>query len=117
MKLGCIKDKKLTEPDFWKNISFWRSFPKTPQNLFFSFFPSKISKKKNLLICKLYGFKSLTIMTFMIVLKQHVWEKSGSRVKCKNALGQSDFRILKLENLKNYWRYKVDFFACSFISN
>ena len=40
-------------------------------------------------------------MTFMIVLKQHVWEKSGSRVKCKNALGQSDFRILKLQNLKN----------------
>ena len=56
-------------------------------------------------------------MTFMIVLKQHVWEKSGSRVKCKNALGQSDFRILKLQNLKNYWMYKVDFFACSFISN
>ena len=31
------------------------------------------------------------------------------RVKCKNALSQSDCRIFKLEYLKNYWRYKVYF--------
>ena len=42
-------------------------------------------------------------MPFMILLKPHVWEKSGSRVKCKNALDQSDC------NLKNYWKYKVEF--------
>ena len=40
-------------------------------------------------MCRFFGFKSCTIMTFMILLKPHVWEKSGSEVKCKNALGQS----------------------------
>ena len=48
-------------------------------------------------------------MTFMILLKPHVWEKFGSWVKCKNALSQSDWRIFKLEYLKNYLSYKVDF--------
>ena len=33
----------------------------------------------------------------MILLKPHVWEKSGSRVKCKNALGQSDTYLLMLQ--------------------
>ena len=36
-------------------------------------------------------------------------EKSGSRVKCRNALGQSDCRMFKLEYLKNYCRYKAYF--------
>ena len=45
-------------------------------------------------------------MTFIILLKSYVWEKSGSQVKCKNALGQSDCRIFKFSYLKNY---KVDF--------
>ena len=45
----------------------------------------------------------------MILLKPHVWEKSDSRVKRKNALGQSDCRIFKLSYLINYWSYKVDF--------
>ena len=35
-------------------------------------------------------------MTFMILLKPHVWEKSGSPVKSKNALGQSDCSAFKL---------------------
>ena len=48
-------------------------------------------------------------MTFNVLLKWHVWEKSGSRVKCKNALRQSDSSIFKLTYFKNYWRYKVDF--------
>ena len=48
-------------------------------------------------------------MNFMILIKPHVWEKSGSRVKCKNARGQSDCRIFKLYYLKIYWSYKVDF--------
>ena len=30
-------------------------------------------------------------------------------VKCKSALSQSDCRIFKLEYLKNYWSYEVDF--------
>ena len=41
-------------------------------------------------------------MTFMILLKPHVLEKSSSWVKCKNVLGQSDYRIFKLCYLKNY---------------
>ena len=44
----------------------------------------------------------------MILLKLHVWEKSDSRVKCKNTLGQSDCRVFK-QYLKNYCIYKVDF--------
>ena len=48
-------------------------------------------------------------MTYMILLKPHVWEESGSRVKCKTALSQSYYRIFKLYFLKNYWKYKVDF--------
>ena len=48
-------------------------------------------------------------MTFMNLLKPHVWGKSGSCVKCKNALGQSDCRIFKLQYLNNYLRYKVNF--------
>ena len=35
-------------------------------------------------------------MTFVILLKLHVWEKPGSQVKSENALGQSDCRIFKL---------------------
>ena len=60
-------------------------------------------------MCRFFGFKSCSITTFMILLKLHVQRKSGSRVKCKNALGQSDCRIFKLSYLKNYWRFKVDF--------
>ena len=55
-------------------------------------------KKNSLLTCRYFGFKSCTILTFMILLKSHVWEKSGSLVKYKNALGQS-----------NNWRYNTDF--------
>ena len=47
-------------------------------------------------------------MTFVILLKPHAWEISGSRVKCKNALGQSA-GFLNFNISKNYWRYKVDF--------
>ena len=80
--------------------------PKHPQNRVFSILQKK---KKDLLMCRILGFKSCTIMTFMILLKPHVWENFGSWVKCKNALSQSDWRIFKLEYLKNYLSYKVDF--------
>ena len=53
-------------------------------------------KKKGPLMCRFFGFKSCTIMNLIILLKRHVWEKSGSQVKCKNALGQSECRIFKL---------------------
>ena len=43
-----------------------------------------------------FGFKSCTLMTFMILLKPHVWEKYGPRVKCKNAFGQSIAGFLNL---------------------
>ena len=36
-------------------------------------------------------------MTFVILLKLHVWEKSDPWVKCKNALGQSITYLLKLQ--------------------
>ena len=45
----------------------------------------------------------------MILLKPHVWEKSGSQFKSKNAPGPSDCKIFKLQYLKNYFRYKVGF--------
>ena len=48
-------------------------------------------------------------MTFMILLKPHVWEKSGSWIKCKNGLSQSDSRIFKLEYLKSCQRYRIEF--------
>ena len=55
-------------------------------------------------MCRFFGFKSCTIITFMIVLKLLVWEKSDSWVKC-----QSECRIFKLWYMKNYWSYEVDF--------
>ena len=67
----------------------------TPKIGFFGFCKKKKKKKKFPLMCRFFGFKSCTIMTFMILLKPHVWE-SGSPVKCKNALGQSGCRIFKL---------------------
>ena len=51
-------------------------------------------------MCRFFGFKLCTITTFMILLKPHVWRKSGSRVKDKNTLGQSDCKISKLWYLK-----------------
>ena len=38
-----------------------------------------------------------------------VWEKSGSQVKCKYALGQSDCRILKLDIAKTIGCIKLIF--------
>ena len=68
-----------------------------------------LQKKKSPLMSRIFEFKSCTIMTFMILLKPHVWGKSSSQVKCKNAVCQSHCRIFKLQYLKNCWRYKVDF--------
>ena len=48
-------------------------------------------------------------MTFVILLKLYVWEKSNSQVNYKNALSQPGSGIFKLYYLKNYQRYKVDF--------
>ena len=72
-----------------------------------------LQKRNGPLMCRFFRFKSCTIMTFMILLKPHDWEKSSSQVKCKNTLGQSECRIFKLWYLKNYWRYKVDFLHAS----
>ena len=109
MKLGCLKGKKLTEPDFWeKNFISWIMPKNTPQNRVFWILQKK--KKKNPLMCRFFRFKSCSIMTYMILLlKPHVWEESGSRVKCKTAFSQSYYRIFKLYYLKNYWKYKADF--------
>ena len=108
MKLCCVNGKKLMEPDFWeKNLILGMMPQDTPKIGFFW-----ILQKKSPLICRFFGFKSCTIVTNMILLKLHAWKKSGSQVKFKNALGQSDCRILisqKLWYLKNYWSYKIDF--------
>ena len=34
-------------------------------------------------MCRFFGFKSCTMVTFMILLKLHVWEKSDSQVNAK----------------------------------
>ena len=56
MKLGCLKGKKLTEPDL--------VLCTMPKNRVFGFY-----KKKKPLMYRFLGFKSCTIMTFMILLK------------------------------------------------
>ena len=84
---GCLKGKKLTKPDFLgKNLILEINAQKHPKNRFLVDF----AKKKRLLMCRLFEFKSCTIMNVMILLKLHIWEKSGSRAKCKNALSQLD---------------------------
>ena len=76
----------------------------TPKMVFFGF-----CKKFSSLMCRFFGIKRCSIIVFTILRKPHVWEKSGSRVMLKNALGQSDCRIFKLEYLLNYMRYELDF--------
>ena len=89
VKLGCYKGNNLTGPIFGKNHILGMS-KNTTEIVFF--FPRKNSP----LMCRIFGFKSCTIMIFMILLKPHVWEKSYFQVKYKNALDQSVCRIFKL---------------------
>ena len=77
----------------------------TPQNKVFWI----LQKEKNPLMCRFFRFKSCSIMTYMILLKLHVWEESVCRVKCKTAFSQSCYGTFKLYYLKNYWKYKADF--------
>ena len=65
-----------------KNIVLGIMSKNTKKLGFFGF----CKKKKSPLTCRFFVFESCTIMTFMILLKQYVWEKSGSRVQCKNEL-------------------------------
>ena len=44
-------------------------------------------------MCRFFGFKSCITVTFVILVKVHFWEKSGSGVKCKNAPGQTDWLL------------------------
>ena len=72
MKLGCLKGKKLTEPDFFGKKLILGIMPKnTPKIMFFG-----LCKKNSPLMCRFFGFKSCTIVTFMILFKPHFWEKS-----------------------------------------
>ena len=78
-------------------------FSKIAHRIFMGIIPANTSKiwffwfcKKNNWCLYFFGFKSCTIMTFIILLKPHVWEKSRSWVKCKNGVSQSDCRIFKL---------------------
>ena len=91
MKLGALRVKTDIVGFFGQNLVLGIRPKNTPKIGFFGF-----RKKNSLFMCKIFGSKPCIIMTFMILLKSHVWKKSGSRVKCKNALGLSDCRIFKL---------------------
>ena len=45
-------------------------------------------------------------MTFMILLKPHVWEKSGSRLNAKLLSANQIAGFLSFNISKKYWRYK-----------
>ena len=60
VKLGCYKGNHIL------------GMSKNTTEIVF-FFPRKNSP----LMCRIFGFKSCTIMIFMILLKPHVWEKSS----------------------------------------
>ena len=81
MRLGCLISKKLTEMDFWEKISLWGKCPEAPPKIGFFGFCQRIVHW-----CRFFGFKSCTIMTFIILLKHHVWEKSASWVNAKMLL-------------------------------
>ena len=95
MKFECLKGKKLTT--LGKNLILGIMPKSTPKIGFFGF-----CEKNSPLMYRFFGFKPCTRMAFMILLKLHVWEKSGSQAKCKNVLNQSDCRIFELQYLKNY---------------
>ena len=87
-----LKVKNLRGHFFGKKNHFGINTQKHPKDRAFLDF----AKKNSLLMYILFGFKSCTIMTFMILPKPHIWQKSGSRVKCKNALSQSDCKAFKV---------------------
>ena len=64
MKLGCLKGKKVTKPDFWERMLFW-GFGDFAKEIPFRFFV----------------FKSCTIMTFKnVVLKLKVKMPSPNQI-------------------------------------
>ena len=72
------------DQDFWEKISFWKKCPETLQKQCFLDFAKKIVRSY------------VDFLGFNHALKPHLWEKSGSRVKYKNAVGQSDCSVFKL---------------------
>ena len=65
MKLECLKTDRAGL--FGKNL-FGDNALKHPRNTVFW-----ILQKNSLLMCRFFGFKSCTIMTFMILLTPHAW--------------------------------------------
>ena len=84
MKLVCLKGKKLTELDFWGKSHFGDNAQNHSENRVLDF------QKKSPLMCRFFWFKPCTIMTFKILLRLHVWKKSG----------RSDCRFLKFYYIK-----------------
>ena len=77
MKLGVHKGSKVTEPNFWKKISFAQIWAKRAQNgpkMEFLVF----SQKSIPLMCTFYCEKWIVLLAFIILWKPHVWETSGS---------------------------------------
>ena len=60
-------------------------------------------------MCRFFGFKSCTIVTFMIMLKPHVYETPGSRVKYKNALANQIAGFLNFNISKTIGGIKLIF--------
>ena len=76
MKLVCFKGKKLKDPDFQEDLGIMRQIP--PNRDFFGF-----CKKISPLTCRFFGFKSCTIMSFMILLNLEVWENLVPELNAK----------------------------------
>ena len=80
MKLGCLTHKIIDGARFfWKKSHVRDNALKHPENRVFLDFAKK--KKLSPLIWRFFGFKSCTIMTFMILLKLYVWKRYDSQVK------------------------------------
>ena len=60
-------------------------------------------------MCRFLGFKSCTLVTFMIMLKPHVYEIPGSWVKYKNALNNQIAGFLNFNISKTIGGIKLIF--------
>ena len=112
MKLGCLKGRNWRSWIFGKISHFGDNAQKYPQNRFFLDFAKK--KKKNLLMCRFFEFKSCTIITFMILLKplEKLVLKSNAKMLWANQIAWFlNFNISKTTGDK-----KLIFFASRYIS-
>ena len=107
-ELGCLNGKKLTAGLLGKNLIMGIMPQNTLKIGVFLFF--WLCKKKVHWCVDFFGYTTCIIMAHMILLKLHLWEKSGSWVKYKNTLSRSDGRIFLNFNIsKTIARVKLIF--------